>query len=157
MKATFKISGLRQLDAALGQLPKATARSVLTRTGKKALQPMAETARALAPDDPDTGGNDLKASIIVGTKLNTRQAKMARKDARENGKAFATVYMGPTVSHGLHQEYGTVNHGPQAFMRPAFSREAEGAIKIVASELGAEIEKAAKRLAKRAAKKVSNT
>ena len=41
---------------------------------------MAETARQLAPDDPATQGNDLKASIAVGGKLTKRQAALARKE-----------------------------------------------------------------------------
>lgn len=148
----FKIDGLRELDAALGELPKATAKGVLRRVAKKALQPMAETARSLAPDDPTTGANDLKASLIVGTKLNKRQARMARRD---EGKAFVTVYMGTNDPAGVQQEFGNVNHGPQAFMRPAFARNARGTLDIVAKELGGEIEKTAKRRVARLAKKAA--
>lgn len=152
MKTTVRVDGLRELDAMLGELPKAAAKGVLRRVGIKALQPMAETARGLAPDDPATGGNDLRNSITVGTRLNKRQSGMARKD---EGKAFVTVHMGPTVGHGLLQEYGTVNHPPQAFMRPAFSQDAPGAIDIVATELRGEIEKTVARRAKRAAAKAA--
>ena len=150
MKTTMRIDGLRELDAALGELPKASAKGVLRRVGIKALQPMAEAARGMAPDDPQTQSADLKASIIVGTKLNKRQASMARKD---EGKAFVTVYMGTADPAGVPQEFGTVNHGPQPFMRPAFDQHAEGTIRIVASELGDEITKTAARVAKRAAAK----
>lgn len=153
MKVTHHVSGLRELDAALGQLgSKAVAKGVLRRTGIKALQPMAEAARSMAPDDPATGGNDLRNSITVGTKLNARQAKMARK---REGKAFVEVYMGPTVPHGLMQEFGTVNHPPQSFLRPAFERGKMGVIKSIGKDLGDEIEKTAKRAAKRAAKKAA--
>jgi HK97 gp10 family phage protein len=154
MKTTMRIEGLRELDAALGELPKASAKAVLRRVGIKALQPMAETARSLAPDDPATGGNDLKASIVVGTKLNKTQAKLARKD---EGKAFTSVYMGTNDPAGVQQEFGNVNHGPQPFMRTAFSQDAEGAIKIVAESLGEEITKTAARVAKRAAARAAKT
>ena len=154
MKTTVRVEGLSDLDAALGALAeeygKANGKAVLRRVGIKALQPMAEAARGLAPDDPETEGNDLKASITVGTKLNKTQAREARKD--EN-KALVTVYMGTNDPAGVQQEFGNVNHGPQPFMRPAFDANAEGAIKIVASELGPEIEKTAVRLAKRRAAK----
>jgi len=154
MKTTVKIDGLRELDRALGSLPKATAKGVLRRVGIKALQPMAEAARQMAPDDPATSGNDLKASITVGgpAKLNTRQKRAERK---AEGKSFVTVYMGTADVAAVPQEFGTVNHGPQSFMRPAFGQEARGAIDIVAKELGAEIEKTAKRAAARAAKKAA--
>lgn len=152
MKVTTRVEGLRELDRALGELPKASAKGVLRRVGLKALKPMAETARRLAPDDPATSGKDLKASITVGTKLTQRQARALRKD---EGKAFVTVHMGTADPSGLFQEFGTVNHGPQSFMRPAFQSEARGAIAIVAKELGGEIVKTAKRRAARLAKKAA--
>lgn len=152
MRTTVRLDGLREIDAALGELPKASAKGVLRRVGIKALQPMAETARELAPDDPETGGNDLKNSIVVGTKLNARQKRMERK---AEGKSFVTVYMGTNDPAGVQQEFGNVNHPPKSFMRPAFSQDAEGAIKIVADELGGEIDKTAKRVAARGAKKAA--
>ena len=152
MTVFLKVDGLRELDAALGDLAeeygKAAGKAVLRRVADKALQPMAETARSLAPDDPETGGHDLKASIAVGGKLNKTQANVARKD---QNKSTVTRYMGTNDPAGMQQEFGNVNHGPQAFMRPAFEAHAEGAIKIVATELGPEIEKTAARLAKRRA------
>lgn len=153
MRTTVKVDGLRELDAALGALAaeygKPSGKAVMRRVADKALQPMAEAARNMAPDDPDTQGNDLKASISVGGKLTKRQAAMARKD---QDKATVTRYMGTADPAAVPQEFGTVNHPPQEFMRPAFAQHAEGAIKIVAQELGPEIEKTAGRLAKRRAK-----
>lgn len=145
----FKIEGLRELDAALGELSKPTARNVLKRVGVAALEPMAEVARDLAPDDPETGGNDLRHSISAGTKLTPRQQKLARKDTKD----FATVYMGTADPAGVQQEFGNVNHGPQAFMRPAFQQEAEATIGRVASGLKPEIDKAVSRARARALKR----
>lgn len=152
MKSTFRIEGLRELDRALGELPKGLAKGALRRVGIEALEPMAEVASSLAPDDPATNGNDLKASITVGTKLNKRQRSLAKKD---EGKAFVTVYMGTADPAGVLQEFGTVNHGPQPFMRPAFAREARPTIDRVAKGLWPEIQKTAARLAKRLAKKAA--
>lgn len=156
MRTTVKVHGLRELDAALGALAaeygKPAGKAVLRRVGIKALQPMAETARRLAPDDPATPDPDLESSITVGTRLNARQAGLARKD---QGKALVTVYMGTNDPAGVQQEFGNVNHGPQAFMRPAYEQHKEGAVKIVATELGPEIERTATRLAKRRAAKAA--
>lgn len=150
MATTRRVDGLRELDAALGALAdefgKPAAKGVLRRVATKALTPMAETARALAPDDPETGGNDLRASIVAGRPLNKRQAALAKK---EQGKALVTVYAGTADPAGVQQEFGNVNHPPQSFMRPAFEQDAEKAIDIVAKELGPEIEKTAARLARR--------
>ena len=156
MKTTVRVDGLRELDAALGELAaeygKAAGKAVLRRVGMKALQPMADTTNALAPDDPATGGNDLSGSYIVGTKLNKRQAAIARKD---QDKALVTVYMGTNDPAGLQQELGNVNHGAQPHIRPAFDQHKMEAIKIVASELGPEIERTAARIAKRRAAKAA--
>lgn len=156
MKTTYRIDGLKELDATLGALAseygKASGKAVLRRVATKALEPMAETTRQLAPDDPATGGNDLKASYVVGTKLSRRQAIMARKD---QNKSTVTVYMGTADPAGQQQEFGNVNHGPQPHIRPAFDEHKESAINIVAKELGPEIEKTAARLAKRRAAKAA--
>jgi HK97 gp10 family phage protein len=156
VKTTVRVEGLSELDAALGDLAeeygKAAGKAVLRRVADKALQPMAEAARQMAPDDPATSGNDLKASITVGGKLTKRQAALARKD---QDKATVTRYMGTADPAGVPQEFGTVNHGPQPFMRPAWDAEKDGALKIVADELGPEIEKTAARIAKRRAAKAA--
>lgn len=156
MKTTMHIEGLSELDATLGALAaeygKPAGKAVLRRVGTKALQPMAETARRLAPDDPATPNPDLESSIAVGTKLTARQSRLARK---EQGKALVTVYMGTSDPAGIQQEFGNVNHGPQPFMRPAFDQHAEEAIGIVAKELGPEIERTGVRLAKRRAAKAA--
>lgn len=156
MKTTVRIDGLRDLDAALGALAaefgKASGKAVLRRVADKALEPMAEVARQLAPDDPATNGNDLKASITVGGKLTARQARVARK---EQNKSTVTRYVGTADPSAVPQEFGTVNHGPQPFLRPAFAQEAEPTIGRVAKELGPEIERTAVRLAKRRAAKAA--
>lgn len=154
MKTTVRIDGLKELDAALAEFTKATAKGVLRRTGIKALQPMADTARQLAPDDPATGANDLKASIVVGgsNKLNARQKRL---EGRAEGKAFVTVYMGTADVSGIQQEFGNINHGPQPFMRPAFSQHAESTIREVGAILGSEIKATAKRSVARAAKRAA--
>lgn len=151
MNTSIHISGLRELDHALGELPKASARGVLRRIGLKALQPVADTMILLAPDDPTTNSRDLKDSITVGTKLSPRQAAKNRKI---DGKSFVEVYAGVTTQapHGALQEFGTVNHGPQPFARPAWESMKGRVLEIVKDDLGAEIIKTAKRVAKRAAK-----
>lgn len=154
-KTVMRIDGLRELDASLGALGaefgKPAAKAVLRRIGIKALEPMAELARSLAPDDPDTA-NDLKASIVVGKPLNKRQRALAKKD---QNKALVTVYMGTNDPAGVQQEFGNVNHGPQSFMRPAFDAEAKPTIERIKPLLGAEIEKTAARLTKRRAAKAA--
>jgi HK97 gp10 family phage protein len=177
MKTTISVSGLRELDENLGQLSKATARNVLRRVLMKAGQPIADTASRLAPDDPATGAPDLHTSIIVSTKLKNEIGRAeysqtlreggskaeavaamreARRDAGGEG-SFAEVYVGPSadIFYAHLQELGTAHHGPQPFLRPAFEQEKGTALAIIKTELGGEIDKAVKRMQRRAAKKAA--
>lgn len=146
-----RVEGLRALDAALGELKKSTARGVLQRVGRKALAPVAARMGALAPDDPRSGPPDLHRSMVVGTRLTRRQARLARKE----GKSFVEVYAGAAaeVNDYAHLiEFGTSEIAPQPFARPAWEQTKAGALETVKRELGGEIERTAKRVAARAAR-----
>lgn len=121
---------------------------MLRRVAKAALKPVEDAARSLAPDDPRTASPDLKTSIVTSTRLTKRQAKAARKE----GKSSIEMYTGTKDKAAVPQEFGTVNHGPQPFMRPAWDSNKDGVLKHVGEQLGSEIEKAAARLAKKRAK-----
>lgn len=176
MARRVKVEGLRELDKALGELPKAAARGVLHRVLKRAAKPLAETAAALAPDDPKTGAPDLHRSIRISTRLANPVGKAefaaamkagqgkgaavkAMRDARRSAKAsgmtqFAMVFVGPTADQsrkGILQEFGTVHHGPNAFMRPAWATEQDRLLASIADDLAGEIDRTAKRVAARAA------
>lgn len=153
MATTFvSVEGLREIDAAMDDLTKASAKGVLRRSGIKALEPMAEVARGLAPDNPATGAPDLGSSIAVGTKLSKRQAGLHRKMFRDD-KASAEVFMGPGPDPAAwNQEFGNVNHGPQPFMRPAWDGGKDRLLKDLQKLLWAEIDKAAARAARKAAR-----
>lgn len=141
-RQNFRIEGLKELDEALAELPKATARNVLLRTLKKVAQPIADTAAHLAPDDPRTGGKDLHSSILV-------QSVPAKK--REND---VEVAVGPSQQtfYGMFQEFGTARHGPKPFLRPAWDGHVMEVLSGIKNTLADEIDKAAKRLARKAAR-----
>jgi HK97 gp10 family phage protein len=145
---TFRIEGLSEMDAALGELKKATAKGVLRRVGKAALVPMADAAEANAP--VLTG--HLRDTITVGTKLTSRQSRLAKK---AEDKDFVTVYMGPNDQAAVPQEVGTVDEPAQPFMRPAFEQEARPTIDRVANLMRPEIDKTVARARARALKKAS--
>ncbi|MEO6012737.1 MAG: hypothetical protein ABIQ30_04015 [Devosia sp.] len=147
MTVTIKITGLQEIDRALADLgTKALARGVLTRVGKKRLQPIADKANSLAPDDPATPGG-LSTSFTVGTKLTPRQQGLAKKA----GKDFVEVYAGTADPAGVQMEFGNVNHGPQPSLRPAWEEGKEAVLSGIGADLWSEIEKTAARKAKRAA------
>lgn len=147
--ATVKVEGLRELEKRLAQLPKATGKNVLRRTLKSAGKPIAQEANALAPDDPSTPGG-LSQSYAVSTKLNKNQKKAMRKAKAD--KAYVEVYVGTNDPAGVQQEFGNRNHGPQAHFRPAWDAKQGEALKIIKTDLGDEILKAAQRLARKAAR-----
>jgi HK97 gp10 family phage protein len=144
--AKFKVEGLRELERALAELPKATAKNTLKRTLKLAAQPIADHAQRLAPRD--TGG--LAEGIMVTT-------KKPKRHKPKSGRAFAEIYIGPKARsvNAVPQEFGTVNHPAQPFMRPAWDAEQMTALDIIKNELGGQITKAAARLAKKAARKAA--
>lgn len=166
---TVKVEGLRELERALGQFTKATARNVLKRVLVKAGEPIADRARQLVPVDE----GHLKASIAVSTKkpkgadagkaafaaamrggASRGEAGVALRAARAaNPNAFAEAFVGPgRHPQAIFQEFGTVNHPPQPFVRPAWDSQKTTALDIVRRDMSAEIEKAAQRAARKAAR-----
>jgi HK97 gp10 family phage protein len=159
----FKVEGLRELNDALAELPKATAKNVLKRALVKALGPMEAQAEGLAPEL--TG--DLRAGINVGTKLTKRQMAQHRRDVgstpvvtiggfRSEPQTAVYVFMGPRgSSKSIVQEFGSVNQSPHPYMRPAWDSNKKSALESIKDDLAEEIDKAAKRLARKAAKQLA--
>lgn len=176
--STRHVIGLKELDKALAELPKATARNTLKRVLVKAGQPIADRARQNAPRD--TG--ELQESIVVSSKvqndvgkaefaaamqagLGTQAATAALRSARRAAKgkgSFAQILVGPTKARTkaaaikrIVQEFGSINQPPKAYMRRAWDAEKDGALEIIKRDLGDEIAKSAARVAKSAARKAA--
>lgn len=141
----FKIEGFAALDRTLGQLPKATAKNVLRRTLIKAAKPIDDDASAAAPFL--TGG--LQKSVITGPRLTRSQT---RGSFLKTSNYYAEIHVGTSLSKGLFTEFGTFKDAPQPWFRPAWEAHKGQALTIIKMELGGEIEKAAKRYAKKLAK-----
>lgn len=140
-----KLSGVRELDRALAEMKKSTARGVLKRVAMKALQPIAEAAQRFAPVDDGY----LRDSIVVSDKLNDSASRDAPKLARGERATGITVYCGTTNRNGVPREFGTVRTAAQPFLRPAWHGGQDRVLKDVQQMLGEEIEKTAARAAKR--------
>ncbi len=138
-RTTVRVEGLREVDAALGQLGKATGRNVMRRVAVARLEPMAEEMRRRAPVDQ----TDLRDSIAVTTKRPKGHRKQSEVEA----------YAGPGRHPQAHlQEFGTQHHGPQPFARPAWDQGKDALLDGIADDLWSEISKAAARQAKKAAR-----
>jgi HK97 gp10 family phage protein len=176
-KLKVSVSGLKELDASLGQLSKAAAKGVLTRVLMKAGEPIRDEAKRLAPKgetrqlsenivvSTKTGksgdaGKDAYAEVMKsgGSKADAVSAMRAARRSQGAGDSFAAVYVGPAKSgkrnsiKAIVQEFGSVKQAPRAYLRPAFNATAGKALDVIRNLLGAEIAKAAARAAKRKAK-----
>ncbi len=160
MVRIVRVEGLRELDRALRELPKATGKNVLRRVLRKRAEPLRADAEARAPRD--TG--HLAASAGIGTKLSRRQAQL-QKEADGGGprmtsegwrsakKHGVTMYVGfPSTPKSIVQEFGNSDQPAQPFMRPAWDANKNGILDGLAQDLGDEIKRAADRLAKKAAR-----
>jgi len=165
MSFTVSVEGLRELDKALGELPKATARNVLKRTLAKAAQPVVDAARQRAP--VKTG--KLRDSIIASTRIKNKVGnaefaaamreglgvaaarsalRQARRDAKGQG-SFAELFVGPStgaIPYAHIMEFGSIKDAPQPYMRPAWDATKKQALDIIKAELGGEIIRAARRV-----------
>ncbi|NWJ24768.1 HK97-gp10 family putative phage morphogenesis protein [Rhizobium sp. RM] len=140
--STTKITGLKELDRALGQLPEAVAKQTLRRVLKEAAEPLARRARQLAPRDEF----HLYDSVDVSTRLSKRQSALHKK---EGGQSFQEMFVGTNNPAGVQQEFGNDRHAAQPFMRPAWDGEQVPTLDRIANSLWTEIEKSARRNAKR--------
>lgn len=147
MKTSFKVEGLREIEKALLELPQATRKPTMRRVATKALAPFEEAAKANAPKL--TG--DLEASITTGTRLNKRQRRLSRR----LGKSAVEVHTGTANQAGVPQEFGTFKESAQPFMRPAWDATQGEVLDGVKTLSWEEIEKTAKRVARKALRAAS--
>jgi len=140
-----EMTGFKELENALLELPKAVAKNVLRRALMKAGRPVVEGAQANAP--VRTG--QLQKDIDI-------RARLVRRQRRGRAKAGdVEMFIGPAfpgAAHGHLLEFGTSKMAARPFLRPAWDAAKDGVLKAIGSELWTAIDKAAKRLARKAAK-----
>lgn len=152
MRFGFDLAGAKELEVALRALPDSLRKGVVERALVKAGEPIRDDAQARAPFV--TGR--LRRAINVATKLSRSQRRQ-----RGKSKDVAEAFIGP--SFFPLQEFGTgpryhksgkyVGQAPtQPFLRPAWEAGKDQALATLGELLWQQIEKAAKRLGRRAAK-----
>lgn len=138
-RTTVRVEGLREIDAALGQLGKATGRNVLRRVGIARMEPLAEAMVQRVPVD----SGDLKDGIAVST----------RNPRRNRKQSTVEVHAGPGRHPQAHlREFGGDGNPPQPYVRPAWDQGKDALLEGIKDDLWAEIEKAAARQARKAAR-----
>ena len=139
----MRVDGLKALNASLMQMKGSLAKAVVRRALLKAAQPIADDMAQRAPRDSGYLGDH----IDTGVRLSRRQSKMSRKESDVEVFAGATRVVQATL-----QEFGTSDTPPQPFARPAWDAGKMQALQDVKASLADEIEKTAKRAARKAAK-----
>jgi len=143
-----RVGGLKELDEALGKLPKATGKNVLRRIAIRSLAPVLSAAKNFVPVDE----GHLKDSLKITTRLSKRQRSINARQVAE-GKASVQLYAGAAaLPHAHLVEFGTNKMAPQPFLRPAWDANKDDVLQLIKDELGEEITKAAARLARKAAR-----
>ena len=146
----LKLTGFKEMDLVLRQLPKATAKRVADRAIKQALAPVAAAANAMLPKG--------MPPVIVEKRLNKNQAKQFRGT---EGETVRTMFVGSPSPRAHLEEFGT---GPRfhksgkyvgimrarPFMRPAWDMTKQQVLDRLRVDLAREIEKAVGRRAKAA-------
>ena len=149
MTPTFKVEGFSELDAALSDLPKATARNVVKRVLIKIATPI---ARDFASRVTVLTGR-LQRGIGVGTKLSRRQARLARKI---EGKSAVEVYVGAApVKEATLEEFGSEHNAPKPALRPAWDAGKDRALDRLGPEMWAEIKTVSDRAARKQARLIA--
>lgn len=154
MKITFKAKGFAELERALAEeLPKATARNVLRRTGLGAMDRIEKRAQALAPKD----SGDLTVSIQTKAAKTKRvsRTRFARSEGVEiqTGPTIGAAFRNEEGGYAAFQEEGTANMAANPYMRPAYDENKNAVIDDVRDELAEQIEKAKARIARKLARK----
>lgn len=145
MRAGFKMEGWKEMDRALGQLPKATARNTIKRGLKKAAVPVEEAMENTAPRLTGWTGKSIQTSF----QLNPAN----KRDQKREGKAFAEIYIGTSRGSAAHLlEYGTFKMPANPWMRRSWEATKEEALVIFSVELKNEIEKSVARYARKLAR-----
>lgn len=128
---SFEFKGFKELYEAINHLPEVVKKQELEPLLVLSLEPMRDTARYLAPDDPLTGPPwNLPTSIEVSSR---QRSGRARRD-RALGRFDARAYMGPTkygYPQAMMQEFGTINMVATPYMRPAYDAEKQRAVDII--------------------------
>ena len=141
---TIKTTGFREIEKAFSELGAAASKRLAVRALKKVAAPIRDKAKRLAPKDEQ----DLEKSIEIGTRTVRSVARPDKDEAR--------VYVGIDESQDrrLHiyasiEEFGNSSHPAQPYFRPAWNTEGRAAIDRIKPILWEDIERTAKRQAKK--------
>lgn len=145
---TVKITGLRELGARLRALDAAVQKTLAGKATGRAASVIRKRARQLAPIAPEpyeiegvkVQPGNIPKNIVAKRLPKNRTTLTSEHIVTVRGKAK----YGYASRVGALQEFGTVNHPPQPFLRPAFEQEKMAATGQMIDTLRAGIDRVAK-------------
>lgn len=152
MATTVKVEGLRELGAAMQALGNEVAKRIASGMTSAAAGVVRKDAIARAPEHDKVHTVDGVEVQPGNLKKNIVRKKVAKSKTRLTSEHLVTVRGkrkdGYAARYGRLQEFGTVHHAPQPFLRPAFDSKKMEAIDAMKKTAGRRIEAAAKKAAK---------
>lgn len=148
-RTEFRIEGARELERVLRQLPKKIGRRVLASAVRSAAEIVRREAAARAPVRAEAGLKRISKGKAATRAPGFLKANIIKKTLRGSSEAHAAVMVGPRreAYYGWIVEFGDSRNVPRPFLRPAFDAKVGEAINKMGTQLGKNIERAAKRLA----------
>lgn len=152
MASTVKVKGLRELGAAMQALGNEVAKRIASGMTSAAAGVVRKDALARAPEHDKVHVVDGVEVQPGNLKKNIVRKKVSKSKTRLTSEHLVTVRGkrkdGYAARYGRLQEFGTVHHAPQPFLRPAFDAKKMEAIEAMKKTAGRRIEAAAKKAAK---------
>jgi HK97 gp10 family phage protein len=125
MRMKVRIEGTDAIARKLNAMGKVLTRKTLEPILAKNLQPIADDMRASAPRDK----GELAASVRVSKRLSKTQRAKLEPIAR------VEMYVGPgPLPQAVQEEFGNDHQAPHPFIRPAFDRGADRAVRGIAEQ-----------------------
>ena len=172
MKVSMRVEGFKELESALLDMSRATARNVAIRALRRAAEPIREQAERLAP----VRQGNLARSIVASPRVKNRVGKAEYAAAMAGGlgkdaavsamraarrakgsSSIVEMHVGPRTGVGVIRyahliEFGSSQMPAQPYMRPAWDGQKDNALARLRDDLATEIKKAVARAERRAAR-----
>ncbi|WOI54960.1 HK97-gp10 family putative phage morphogenesis protein [Palleronia sp. LCG004] len=151
MSVTVDLEGFAELEQKLEKLSTAAGKGALRRALRKSAAPLAELMREGAPERKGA----LAQSVAVSTKLSQRQAGLHRRMFQDD-RASVEMFVGAgPLPQAVAQEFGTKDHPPQPFARPAWDADQNALLERLKVDLWDEIRKSIGRAERKAARQAA--
>jgi HK97 gp10 family phage protein len=131
MKTTVSFEGGKELEAALGGLPRRVSRKIVKDVLLQVGEPMRKRMARLAPRSPGGKGR-LAASILITPTRKKRDLPTPTGQAVVIGPAAAIFY-------AFWVETGTARAAAHPFVRPAFDSEVQKVIEAIKAAIWVEL------------------